>query len=251
MNDKEYLNTYIEAIKLTRKNDAVAIVTVDYINLFVTDEYKMVVEVDEIIGKRLKEVNSYVNEQADKLKLVGSLAEKLKKTAVSLCVIVSKSLKQNQCYILKESIIVNPHTLNKLGRLIDVQIVNINFINQIIYLVNNLFNDHNKPSIISNNLIAAKTKEFNVKLSQREEEVLFLLLLGKSYKNIANILSSIHSKEIKQSTVNGIVNGKLMVKFDTFSVDELISKAVRHSIIEKIPLSLVQSSKGFIISCLV
>ena len=251
MNDKQYLDAYIDAIKLTRANDPVAIVAMDYINLFVTDAYKRVVEVDDIIGKRLKDVNSYINEHADKIKRIGSLAERLNKTAVSLCIIVSKSLQQNQCYILRESIIINPGTNNNLARLIDVQIVNINFINQIIYLVNNLFNDHNKPNIISNSLIAAKTKEFTVKLSQREEEVLFLLLLGKSYKSISNILSSIHSKEIKQSTVNGIINGKLMGKFDTFSVDELILKAVQHAVIETIPLSLIQASNGFMVSCLV
>ena len=82
-------------------------------------------------------------------------------------------------------------------------------------------------------------KMLRMKLSRREEQILYLLSLNKSTKDIANILGIIDGKELSYKTILSIINKKLYVKFEVFSVSELISKARSAGLIPFFPQSFV------------
>ncbi len=64
-----------------------------------------------------------------------------------------------------------------------------------------------------------------LKLTEREGEVLYLISMGKSPKEIANILSKVKNKKIAHSTIGGMINKKLYVKFGVSTTSRLIEKA--------------------------
>jgi len=72
-------------------------------------------------------------------------------------------------------------------------------------------------------LMIAGSKE--LKLTEREGEVLYLISMGKSPKEIANILSKVKNKKIAHSTIGGMINKKLYVKFGVSTTSRLIEKA--------------------------
>lgn len=68
-------------------------------------------------------------------------------------------------------------------------------------------------------------KNEQIKLTEREGEILYLLSLGKQSKEISQILSNVHNKKIAPSTIAGIINKNLYTKFDVFNCSLLIEKA--------------------------
>ena len=75
----------------------------------------------------------------------------------------------------------------------------------------------------------------NISLTKRETEILYLLSLGKSPKEIANILSKAQNKSVCASTINAMINKQLYPKFEVYNVNQLIEKA---HLMRKIPLIL-------------
>jgi PAS domain S-box-containing protein len=68
-------------------------------------------------------------------------------------------------------------------------------------------------------------RDVDIKLTKREQEVLYFLSLNRSPKDIAMIISTLENKEIMDSTINAIINKKLYPKFNVFNVGQLIEKA--------------------------
>ena len=85
----------------------------------------------------------------------------------------------------------------------------------------------------------------NIKLTKREQEVLYLLSLGKSPKTIAEIIGRIENKVLEASTIGGLINKKLYKKFNVSSVDELLEKAILLKLTPFLPDSFIniKSSK--------
>jgi len=88
-------------------------------------------------------------------------------------------------------------------------------------------------------LAGVSTLAYKIHLSRREEQILYLLSHNKSSKDIANILGIIDGKELSYKTILSIINKKLYVKFEVFSVSELISKARSAGLIPFFPQSFV------------
>ncbi len=83
----------------------------------------------------------------------------------------------------------------------------------------------------------------DVKLTKRETEILYLLSLGKSPKEIASILSKIQNKPVCSATIGALVNKKLYPKFDVYNLNQLIEKAQLMKIIPFMPDSLINNNE--------
>ena len=68
-------------------------------------------------------------------------------------------------------------------------------------------------------------KNIAINITTREAEILYLLSLGKSPKEIAVTLSKIYKKTISASTIGALINKQLYPKFDVYNVSQLIEKA--------------------------
>lgn len=71
----------------------------------------------------------------------------------------------------------------------------------------------------------------NIKLSQREKEVLYYLSCNKAPKEITQILSTNQKKEISHYTIHSIINKQLYTKFEVTTTNKLLEKAARYGLI--------------------
>jgi len=99
----------------------------------------------------------------------------------------------------------------------------INFINQI-----SAKSKVNVKTLVKENNLIFRPKSNNlfmsVEITEQEHEILFLLMIGKSYKEIALILSKVYSdKTITYLKIQKTIHEKLLDKFNCLSVQELIN----------------------------
>jgi hypothetical protein len=83
-----------------------------------------------------------------------------------------------------------------------------------------------------------KTK---IKLTSREYEVLFLVVLGKSQKEIADILSKVHEKDVKANSIASIISKQIYPKFEVHNLPNLVEEAIRLNMIDSFPQGLMKS----------
>jgi DNA-binding CsgD family transcriptional regulator len=84
-----------------------------------------------------------------------------------------------------------------------------------------------------------KKKQDNISLSRREEEVLFLLLYGKSAREITNFINQAENNNISINTIKSIINKQLFFKFDVYDLDSLLIKAKQFAYDSIIPKSFI------------
>ncbi|MFN8771060.1 MAG: PAS domain-containing protein [Neisseriaceae bacterium] len=77
-----------------------------------------------------------------------------------------------------------------------------------------------------------------IKLSKREEQVLYFLSMGKIPKDIAIILSRLEGKQMSHLTVLSVISKQLYLKLDVSNTAQLIEKANRLHLVPFIPKSL-------------
>lgn len=70
-------------------------------------------------------------------------------------------------------------------------------------------------------------EQIKIELTERENQILYILSLGKSRKDVADILGKVDGKYVSPKTVASIINKKLYVKFDTHDEATLIKKAIK------------------------
>ncbi len=75
----------------------------------------------------------------------------------------------------------------------------------------------------------------NVLLSEREEFILFMMLLGKFDKEIAHFLSIVSEIELTKTAITKIITRNLYQKFNVASRSELIMRAVSDGFLDKFP----------------
>lgn len=74
-----------------------------------------------------------------------------------------------------------------------------------------------------------------IKLTKRQYEILYLLIMGKSPRHIAEYISNVQVKSVTAATVTSIINKQLYQKFNVDSVTKLIEKALLLKIASKVP----------------
>ena len=78
-----------------------------------------------------------------------------------------------------------------------------------------------------------------VKLSKREEEVLFLLLHGKSAREITDFINRAEQSNISVNTIKSIINKQLYLKFDVYDLATLLNKSRQQGYTNFIPTSFI------------
>ena len=92
------------------------------------------------------------------------------------------------------------------------------------------------PNQVKPDLLDVNTK-FPKQLTEREELILFLLLLGNTAKEIAMIMAEKYNIYISYHTVRNIIANQLGRKFETKSVPDLIKSANKDGCSSVIPYS--------------
>ena len=94
----------------------------------------------------------------------------------------------------------------------------------------------NKMAYFFNGTIASNINLPIINLTSREQEVLFLMVLGKTNKEIGAILQKIYSTASPtSSTINSIIHNQLHKKFNTTNISTLIEKAKSGGYLDQIP----------------
>ena len=92
--------------------------------------------------------------------------------------------------------------------------------------------------------VGSKPAVSSIVLSDRDREILYLLMFGLSYKDIAAILSRVYNREINAAAITTYIHNTLLNKLNSFSVDEFISS---QNFICDFPQSLIAKlDPGFI-----
>lgn len=84
-----------------------------------------------------------------------------------------------------------------------------------------------KASTLNDQLgvIKSNSPVIDLKLTRREQEVLYFLSLNKSPKEIAQIISILYNKEVNSKTIQSVIDRQLYSKFGVYSISHLIEEA--------------------------
>lgn len=85
----------------------------------------------------------------------------------------------------------------------------------------------------------AKSNEI-IKLSKRENDILSLIALNKSPKEISFILGERKNINIAPATISAIINKRLYPKFNVYNISQLISKA---KLLKMLPFDPIRESE--------
>ncbi len=239
MNNNEWLSQYIDALNIVSDNRAVAAMSLDHKFLFTSRKYLELTETEEdVTGKHYFETSMPGQEYIDDFRKISDMVNDTGKTASFFLIYTSPKKKVKTCYFYTLSIVYNPSTKEPVARLGEIQPVMINFIGQMVNLSNKITSGAKDDS-------ETQIDSFDkFKLTVREEEVIFLLMLGKTHKEIASTLSMIYKKEIAPATISSVISRQLYPKLNAYSLQTLISNAIRLQLIQEIPASLLQLTEG-------
>ena len=83
------------------------------------------------------------------------------------------------------------------------------------------------------------------KLSALEQEITFLLVLGKSPKEIALLLEKITARQISHASIASIINKRIYNKLNVSSVSSAITSLLLSDELKTIPASLLKNAKKY------
>ncbi|MFN8770200.1 MAG: response regulator transcription factor [Neisseriaceae bacterium] len=176
----------------------------------------------------------------------------------------------NSIHSLKSlSVVSNNEIVNSLLKYLTINYYKLNKSNEIVVFSKTIDPNHllllNVNKIISNNqllgyflILQGKVDDFEyskilnlllykgkhledskIILGEREQEILYLVSRGKSYKDIAILLSNKYRKKIAPTTVASVVQHSLYKKFNVLNMIELKNRAIELNLINHIPPSLL------------
>ena len=90
-------------------------------------------------------------------------------------------------------------------------------------------------------IIKIVNQRYHSQLTEREELILYLIILGKFDKEIADILSKIYRVNLSRDAIAKCVSRRLYQEFDVVNRSELIIAAYEQGIAETIPKLILQN----------
>lgn len=245
----KYLERYVEAAKIIYIDEAVAIQDMEFCHVYHTQNYLKLAGLNEsLIGKKYSDINSTkISNYAKKMLAV---SEYVNRTG-SKARYVSSSLIEgdaNSCYLVEESLILDPANNEKAGRILKIAPLDVSLIWQVLRTTNNFKPDRRKvagsnyPQEISN----PQNSQQYPNLTEREREILFLMIIGEKYKSIANILSTVYEKDVKETAIKNLVHRQLFEKFNVYNSDALIETVIHNNLIIEIPDGLLKLLDGIL-----
>lgn len=95
--------------------------------------------------------------------------------------------------------------------------------------------------VIKNDIKANKSNTTGIDrgLSDLEKEILFLAALGKSTKQISNIMTNLGIRDITHSTVNSVISQRIYKKLEVQNISDAILAGIQSEQISAMPESLL------------
>ena len=230
LEDDEFLDLYIKIVKSNPPARSISISNLQHEMLFANEAFLEFIglSLEEILGKRMREFNSFIaGYGAQILPIINKAINQDKYIRWLLQITKDNRPVWVDCYALR---IKNPFNNSVVAVTANLNWARIS--NPTLNLINTL---NKKLLLVENN------NKDNVKqnLSTLEHEIVALLAIGKSYKEVAWTLGKIHNQEFNPSTIATNVYRKIFPKFEVNSLSELIAKAIQNRILEEIPESFL------------
>lgn len=213
-------------------HEMVAVSDYDGKYLFCTDSFAALFGLTqkEMLGLRLREINNEYCQSAAKTSRP-FLNFTLKKSLSRVVTLYSMQTVDGV-----KLFFVDATEIEGIGFKVTHSEMPIGIIGDVLYLIQQI-------SVVNSSKVHTKlhiNKSPKVILSSREEEILFLLSIGKTYKEIALILSEIYTaEEITPGQISRMVSNVLFEKFNCFNSFDLVQQYLSHSNMSTIPSQLL------------
>jgi len=233
LSDSDFIELYLKILKTNPPARSFVLVDLDFNTLYANQTFLEFIEMslEEIQGKRMRDwKSSFLTPISAHTRLLTEKALKQDQYVRSIIeVIKNDTTHYIDCYYIK---VINPFTKNVIG-----VISNLNwarFSNPLLNIIKAL---HRKMVIINEE--ATSFEKTAIDLTPIEHEITTLLVIGKSYKEVAAILSEIHDQQYIPATISTITYRKIFPKFNVNSLSGLIMRATSLKILESIPKSFL------------
>lgn len=229
INDNEFLNFYIATLKLNPPSRSFAVSDVYGKIIFANQTYLEFIglPLEAVVGKRIRELDSFIADYTDEIRPMAEKAITQENSVRWLLqVIREKRIFWLDCYLLR---LKNPATGNLVGMT--------SYINwaKISNPVLNIIRAINKKVIPVNDVEVSA----DISLTEREHEVVALLVIGKSYKEVAWILGLIHRVEFNPATIATLTYRKIFPKFAVTTLSDLVQKVNSSKLLYSMPSSFI------------
>ena len=239
MTDIEILELLAKGLEIIAKDRAIVLGNLDMEFIYTTKLYQDLMGNPQIIGKRMKDSNHPGAKYADQLRQIVSNVIQTGKKSSYFIIYQLPNTNIKRCYINHCSLLLNPETGIKVGTIVEIEPFNCKYIGNVLNIANQLVVPSGEETSQQ-----VSTNKVTYQLSDREQEILFLLMIGRSYKEITYIINKIYDKSISIFAINSIIRVNLFNKFNISSVSGLIQIAASNSVIQEIPPSLLKFPEG-------
>ena len=229
LDDTNFLETYIYILNANPPARSFAVSNLDAKIIFANQTYLDFIELPlaDVIGKSILELNSFIADYTTEIRVMTQKAmAQDDHVRWILQVTHNNCTVWLDCYLLR---LRNPYTNNLVG-----MVSNINWAHMRNPILN-LFQTIDKKVFLVQDIVSKSS----VKLSEHEHEILALLAMGKSYKEVAYILGEIRNQKFKPATIATVTYRKIFPKFKVHTLSELIKVSTYYGILDTIPNSFL------------
>lgn len=233
MTDRDFLTTYLNSFYLQFDNDIAGIKDNQSRYLLVTQKYAELLGFDnasELIGLSDGDTNTPIARYEEIFYYQDRLVEQTR--ASLLCMDNHYYSYGFDSYIFNKTPVINPRTKNVLGvRLVATK--------PLLLLPVRLALEMQQASVVKHSLSPeiGRQQKLDIKLSERQHLVLFLVLNGYSQGDIVKTFQLLQ-EQITEAAVKDVMR-VLKIKFDVKNKDELIKKAIRNGLHTHVPAKLI------------
>lgn len=240
--DLDFLELFIQSFAVVAPDTIAVIVRADNKTFaYVTPGFQHILNYDKNIeGYRLRELPIKAAEFAPEHLVISNKVIANKSSIKMLLAHDFDNSGNIGAKIVTRKPIINPLTQNVVGLLDQFEDFNVNSnFAHLLFFVNKIHRE--------NNLCLVGADIPGVKLGKRQHEILFLLLIGKSPKEIADFIIHFENSIISPATISAIINKQLYPKFEVSSTSQLIEKAILLGFANSIPESFI-AKQGILVS---
>lgn len=226
-----YISTYISHCEIFYKNSFMILLDMNLTAIFVGKKFLDATKLseDETIGKNLYQTAPIPDENIQPS--LECFEKAIKQKAIVNAIVTNLLHKDIKFHFMGASIIpvCNPESDDVMA--VRFEFYKINWKSAIRYVLNNINYVTICDSIMHDDLL----------LTSREQEIAFLLFYCHSTREIADIISKLHNKNVSSKTIHNIISGSLYSKFNSFNRDDLLENLRKRGYDEIIPNSLLRN----------
>jgi len=237
MSDQQTLTTFIYVIKSLFQDKSVAIFDLELNVLYASKSYYDFFNLEEIANKPVVEI-----EKIDKniAKLVSEFRLKLTNIVIAnkksyIGFFFLQIAKNKGCEIFKATVfpIINSENNQVVGVYIEVHPV---FNNREAFTkMLELITEQKNIGTHINGQDMARVRL----LTPREKIVIFMIMLGRNHKEIAEILSKVYGKPVLVNSVSAMVSKQIYPKLNVYGTSQLINFGIKLGFFYNLPAELI------------